>query len=137
MNLREKYQTDPEKERNGIRVEIEESVFFVRRMGGNNHAWRYALASAMDKHRPEIVNGNGAEVLAVFDATERSLQDAFVATCFIGWENVPDAEHPIEFTREAAMALLLECPDVWLQLRNTAQSIDSFRKEDVHALGES
>lgn len=137
-NLRQKYATDPDKERNGIRVPIEDSVFFIRRMGGNNHAWRYALATSMDKHRHEAVNGNRADVLAVFDATERSLQDAFVATCLIGWENVPDTNGtPLEFSQEAAAALLLECPDVWVQLRNAAQSIESFRKEDVQALGES
>src|SRR6186713_1958070 len=120
-NLHKKYGVDPDKERNGIRVEFDEAVFIVRRMGGNNHAWRYALATAMERHRPEIVNGNRSETLAVFDATERSLQDAFVATCFVGWENVPDANGGLlEYSPEAAAALLIECPDVWIQLRSKA-----------------
>ena len=134
-NLHKKYGVDPDKERNGIRVEFDESVFFVRRMGGNNHAWRYALASAMERHRPEVVNGH--DPLGNFDAVERSLQDAFVATCLVGWEGVTDDDgQPLPFSKETAAALLLECPDVWISLRSAAQTIDSFRK-DVEKLGES
>ena len=144
-NLRQKYGVDPEKERNGIRVELDECVFIVRRMGGNNHAWRYALAQPMERHRPEIMNGkeanerHRADLLATFEATEHSLQDAFVDHLLrrAGRTSPTMTAQPLPFSQEAAAALLVECPDVWIQLRNAAQTIDSFRKEDVRKLGES
>jgi hypothetical protein len=136
MNPRARYGVDREAEAKGTVVEIDDMVFIVRSATAANRGYRYALAVNAAKHRPALSAGGAA----AFDVHESILIESFADCVLLGWSNVdgPDGQ-PLPFTRENAVQLMEDCPELWDRLRDVALDIDRFRpaQEDGAALGKS
>jgi hypothetical protein len=139
MNLFEKYETDSEKELGGIPVQFDESTFILRRAGGGNRAYRYALAIASAQHR-DILLAKDADPVAVFQAQEDIVQQAFAQSVVVGWSNVDGRDgQPLAFSQAAFLDLVKSCPAVWDALKGAAVDDNLFKRaeEDGRLLGES
>lgn len=139
MNLFRKYETDSEKELRGIPVQFDESTFILRRAGGGNRAYRYALALASARYR-DILTEKDADPIAVFQAQEDIVQQAFAQAVVVGWTNVDDREgNPLEFSQAAFLDLVKSCPAVWDALKGAAVDDELFKcaEADGKLLGES
>lgn len=136
-NLYLKYETDPRKEADGVPFEFDGVTFFIRRAGGNNRSYRYALAAAAAGYR-HIFAAADKDPAAIFAANEHVQQIAFSEAVIVGWQNMEGRDgQPLEFSKEAALDLIIKCPAVWDQLKGFAIDDDNFRpeKEDAEALG--
>lgn len=136
-NLYLKYETDPRKESDGVPFEFDGVTFFLRRAGGNNRAYRYALAAAAAQYR-HILSESHTNPAAVFAANESVQQIAFSETVLVGWENMEDRNgQPLEFSKEAALDLITRCPAVWDELKGFAIDDENFKPEveDAESLG--
>ena len=136
-NLYAKYETDPRKESDGVPFEFDGVTFYLRRAGGNNRAYRYALGAAASQYRG-ILSEPHKNPAAVFAANEHIQQIAFSEAVLVGWENMEDRDgQPLEFSREAALDLLMTCPAVWDELKGFAIDDANYKPEaeDAENLG--
>ena len=149
MNPFPEFETDPSKERDGVPVIVKSRqrpedpgmTFILRRAGGANRRYRYALAHHMQKMRDEFkdtesLNGQ----LRAFSAEDEAAQEAFADAVIIGWDGIEGRDgSPLEFTRENALDLIRHCPEVWDELRVAAVDNERFRPngaaEDGVAVG--
>lgn len=139
MNIWNKYETDPRKESEGVPVQVDEWTFYVRRAGGCNRAYRYALALASRQYM-HVFQAEVRDEQAVFAANEEVQMLAFAQTVLVGWsDNVTDrAGNPLPFTKDAALDLVRSCPAVWDALKGAAISDQLFKPdEDGELLGKS
>lgn len=135
-NLFKKYETSPKKETDGVEITIDGAVFICRRAGGGNRRYRAAIGLAASS--PELQTrlkseDTGEQVSAEDEATMTAFADAVV----LGWRDVLDRnDQPLEFNKANFMDLMLSCPDVWLNLRNSARDLDNFRIDQSKEVGE-
>lgn len=140
-NLFKKFETDPQREDQGVELTVDDCVFICRRAGGTNRRYRVAMGVGItdEKLSARLKSDDPAVVLGAED--EISIA-AFADAVVIGWKNVLDRnDQPWEFSRENFIDLMTACPDVWLVLRMAARDADNFRlttiKETGEALGKS
>jgi hypothetical protein len=134
-NLFALFESDAKKERDGVPLKIEGATFWLRRAGGNNRAYRYALALAASARRDELKDEANAEV---FNVQEEILQAAFADCVIAGWENVDGRDgQPLEFSSANALDLVRSCPSVWDAIKAAAidDSLYRVEVEDGEALG--
>ena len=137
-NLYAKYETAPEKERGGVPVDIDGAVFHIRRAGGHNRAYRYALAIAARGFSGVLKNASD-NPQAAFDAQDDITQMAFAEAVVIGWDGVDGRDgQPLEFSKANFLDLVRSCAPVWDQLRAAAIDDERFKAtlEDAKQLGE-
>lgn len=134
-NLYAKYESDVDKERNGVTLAFEGATFVLRRAGGHNRAYRYALALAAQSRRKELQTETGA---AAFNVQEEILQAAFSECVIVSWENVDDRNgDPMECTASNFLDLVRSCPRVWDAIKEVAVDDERFKvaAEDGELLG--
>jgi len=134
-NLFKKFESDVEKERDGVPVFIEDSVIWVRRAGGNNRAYRYAMAVAARPYAEQLRGEVGPEL---FNIQEAILQQTFADCVVVRWENVDDRNgDPMDCTPENFLDLVRSCPSVWDAIKEAAVDDSQFRvaAEDGELLG--
>jgi len=150
-NLFQMYETDPQRERDGVEVAIKDprgqptgAVVILRRAGGGNRRYIYALGRAMDPHREIFANLDAPEnQQAAEDLETEVTQEAYADAVILGWRNVHGRDGELlPFSRAAFLDLVRSCPNVWDQLRLAALDMDRFRgnghlKEDGEHLGKS
>ncbi len=142
VDLHKKFATSKTAELEGVKVEVEGAIFIIKRAGGHNRAYRYAVSKYAMPHRAkfeEYKKTNDVKIAAEIE-DQINLQ-AFADEAIVGWEKVdgPDGQ-PIPFSRDNFVNLMEACPDVWDTVRIAAQDIDNFREvvqKDGEALGES
>lgn len=138
-NLWTKYETDPRKECEGVPVPIDGVTFYVRRAGGGNRAYRYALGIASRQYM-HLLTDDDRDENAIFSANEEIQMVAFARTVLIGWSaNMVDrAGEPLPFSPEAALDLIQSCPAIWDQLKGAAINDELFRPDlEGEQLGKS
>jgi hypothetical protein len=127
-NLFAKYETDAKAEREGVELEFDGVTFLLRRAGGNNRAYRYALAAAAQKY-PEVFNEDTAEA-DKFNLHEDLQIQAFSDAVVIGWDNLDDRDgNPLEFSKENFIALCLALPEVWDAIKEAASDEKRFKPD--------
>jgi len=136
MNPFAEFETDPTKERDGVRVVVRSRkpeggamTFILRRAGGANRIFRYAMAEAI-RNYPEILSDietpDGRR--RAFNVEDQATQEAFADAVIAGWENVEGRDgQPLAFTRDNVLDLIRACPDVWDELRVAAVDVANFR----------
>lgn len=129
------HKTDPKLEQDGIWIPNGETddgrpiAFRVRRSGGANKAYEKGVRDAFKPHTALINAG-----IANNDALEKVLVKVFANTVLVGWENVDDAEgKAIPFSKEAALEMLTELPDLYKQLMSASGQMALFRSESLKA----
>lgn len=140
MSLYKLFKTNQNLETDGIFIEYgttpegKPTRIKIARSGGANKAFSKALEKATRPHRKAIQNG-----LLDNATADRLFKDVFAETVVLGWENVegPDGS-PLPFTRENALKLFDDLPDLFADLREQAGNVALFREEVAEAdLGNS
>lgn len=127
-NLYKLYKTDPVLEREGVDFRFDDAILRIARAGGANTKFVRALAEKT-KHLRRAIE------LDALDDSEGTqiLREVFVDTILVGWEGVKDEEgNPLEFTRDNAIKLLTDLPDLMKDLQQFASSIANYRRERVN-----
>lgn len=119
--------TDKDLESNGVVLDFGVVKVKVRRAGGSNRAFVSALSAKMRPHRRSLENNTMSEELAL------SLQlDVYFDTVVVGWEGVTDrGGNPLPYTRENFKAVMADLPDFWAAVRNEADNMRNFQREQA------
>lgn len=133
MSISKNFKTDPNVEAvAGIWLDYGPNEFtgkneriHVLRSGGANKAYEKDLVTAFRPHRAAIK----AEVMSL-DLGKDLVMKTFVKECVIGWENITDAKGvEIPFSKEAAIELFANLPDLYHDVSEQASKAVLFRAE--------
>jgi len=128
MSLYKQFKTDPSVERDGVILDYGDGVKIrIARAGGvNNKAFLRAIEAFARKHRRQIQLDTLPE-----DVSRQILREVVATTVVLGWEGVTDeAGNSLPFTKENAIKLFEDLPDLFSDLYAQAQNAALFR-EDV------
>lgn len=124
------YERDEELETKiGIEVDFGSGLFIrVLRAGGSNGKFGRAYAR-ITKPYQRMMNANTLPE----DTENRLYAELYADTVIVGWRGMIDQEsgEEIPFNREEVIAFLIAVPEAFSILRNSAESIDSFRRSEV------
>lgn len=135
--LHKQFKTNNVKENDGVEIELHEAenddgtipTFIISRMGKTNKAYSKALESATRPYRRQAELGTLKNEIA-----ESLFIGVFVDTILRGWRNIQDAEgKEIAFTKQNAIGLLSELPDVYERLQQEAKLSANFRDLSLEA----
>lgn len=117
------FETDENLEAKGIRVRIADSVFIVARAGGSNERFR-KVAEAKTRPIRRRIETNTIEV----DEMNRIMAEIFAESVLLGWEDVYDKQgNPMTFSRDNAVRLLLDLPDLFQVLQEESKTLANFK----------
>jgi hypothetical protein len=127
MSLYKTFGTDDNLENEGIFLEVEEGIRFkVRRMGGKNKKYSERMAKISRPYKRQLEQGTLEEHMA-----KSLLKKAFVDACLCGWEGVTDKENrPLVYSKENALKLFDDLPDLFDLLREEADKLINFQEEE-------
>ncbi len=135
MSLYKQFQTDKELEKDGIVVQYGENSkgqateFRIARAGGANEAYTKRAEVVLKPYRRQIQTETIENKLA-----EKLLMGVFVDTVLKGWSNVEDEKgKDLPFTRENAIKLFTDLPDLYRDLREQSDKSALFRLEILEA----
>lgn len=140
MSLRKTFKTDQRAETEGVEIEVavndhnnEPIKIRIARMSSSNKRYTKELNKVTKPHMSAIQNDAFDNDLA-----RSMLQKVFVDTILLGWSNLPKSEltgddadtEELEFTRENALALFKEMPDLYDDWESRAQKAAAFREAE-------
>jgi hypothetical protein len=120
------YKTDEKREREGVLLDMGDAgKFRIARAGGANSNFQRRLMALSKPYRRAIQTGNIDPKIA-----DRVLVEAYVETVLLGWESVtgPDGK-PLEYSKENAVKLFTDLPDLFKDIRETAEDMTLFKLE--------
>jgi hypothetical protein len=129
--LFKQYKTNSAKEAEGVEIEFPEAqnddgtipTFIISRMGKSNKAYSKALEAATRPYRRQVELGTMKNEVA-----ETLFMGVFCDTVLKGWKNVQGEDGAeIPYSKDAAISLLSELPDVYDLLQEEAKLSANFR----------
>ncbi len=134
MNLYQKFETNKNLEVEGAWLSLsEETGFLVARAGGSNRKHAELMAAKTKPYRHQIQNDSLPD-----SKYKKIVIESFVDACLKDWRGVSDKEgKPLLFTRENAIKLFTDLPDLFSTLYNYASEASTFREQQVEELGNS
>jgi len=134
MSLREQFATNVQKEVQGVEIKYAPNAdgsvptFIISRMGKSNRAYQKALERETRPHRRAIDLGTVKAEVA-----EKLFLDVFAETIVKGWKNVqPEADGVnVQYSKEAAIKLFTELPELYEDLQAQAKNASLFRDEAI------
>lgn len=126
MSVYRKFKTSKSAELSGVTIDYGDGTKIrVARAGGSNRAYLSALEKISRKHRRQIQ----LDILPE-DVAARITRELYVDTVVLGWEGVTDADgQPLEFTRDNALKVFEDLPDLFRDVQEHATSLALFRDE--------
>ena len=140
MSLRKTFKTDKTAEVEGVWLEIgindhnsKPIRIKLSRMSASNKRYTKELNKVTKPHQSAIQNDALDNDLA-----RKMLREVFVDTVLLSWENLPKSEltgkdsdkADLEFTRENALALFDELPDLYDDWESRAMKSAAFREAE-------
>lgn len=142
MSLRKTFKTDKTAEVEGVEIEVGVNEFNnnpitirLARMSRSNKRYTKRLELVTRPHQSAIQNESLDNELAA-----KMMREVFVDTVLLGWGNVPkfdltgidaDKDKELEFTRDNALALFTELPDLYDDWEDRAKKSASFREKTM------
>lgn len=141
------YQTDKDLETNGVLLDLgEQGAFVVARAGGANRKYLTEVRKLTQKYRRQIIAGTLDP-----DIAERLAKEAFSKTIVLRWLKKGDKfgsfeaqfdvtgpnGSPLPFNVENCKMLLTDLHDLYLDIKDCADSSTAYRKEVVVEEGKS
>lgn len=135
--LHKQFKTNSVKESEGVEIEFHEAqnedgsvpTFVISRMGKTNKAYSKALEAATRPYRRQVELGTLKNEVA-----ESLFMGVFVDNVLKGWKNVQDENgKELTYSKDAAIALLTELPDVYDRLQEEAKLASNFRDSALDA----
>lgn len=125
MSLYKMFQTNVKAESEGVTLDYGEGVKIrIARAGGGNKAYLRAVEAFARKHRRQIQLDALSEELG-----RKILQEIVATTIILGWEGVTDREgKPMAFTKDNALKLFADLPDLFTDVYQQAQNAALFRE---------
>lgn len=133
--LFKQYKTNSAKEVEGVKVEFLEAqnddgtipTFIIARTGSSNKAYSKAVENATRPYRRQIELKTLKNEVA-----EKLMLPVFVDTVLKGWQNVQnESGERIEYSRDAAIKLMEDLPDVYQRLQEEAGTLSNFLEQAV------
>jgi uncharacterized coiled-coil DUF342 family protein len=125
-NLHKSFKTDSDHEDGGIwMMTSEETGFLVRRFGGANE---HRLKQAMAKHYKPYARLIQNDSLPAKKENE-IITKIFVDACLVDWKGVEIDGVKTEFSKEKAIELLIELPELRTSLQEYAAETKNFRED--------
>lgn len=125
-NLHSYYKINEDLETSGVWLQVTPKVkFLVKRFGGSN---AMAVKEAMSKHyEPYSAKIKAGEI----DEREKArlMTSAFVHACLEGWEGVEVDGVEVEFSKEKAIEILSDLPELSGELLRYASDKESYKEE--------
>lgn len=127
-NLYDMFGTDEDFEREGIWYAFsEETKFRLARAGGANLRFAKSLEAKTRPYRRQIENESIDNELA-----NNLLLEAFVETVLLDWQGVKDRDgNDLPYSKDNALKLLKDLPDLYLELRTEAARLSNFRTKEI------
>lgn len=124
------FATNKEAEQKGVWLTYGKVKFLVARAGGSNDAFSEALAKVMKPNARRFKIGS----IKAKEVNEIAM-GPFVDHCLLDWKNVvrrtDKGPEQLPYSRENAIKLLTDIPELYTQLMEDAQSLSTFAPEDV------
>lgn len=135
MNPFAEFEADP-CERAGVRVVVRSRrddgamTFIVRRAGGANRAFRYALHFHGQRLKAQLSDPDDSPAvqMAKLELVTSVMQEAYADAVIIGWEGIEGADgQALAFTRDNFLDVVRRCPEIWDELESAAIDVQRFR----------
>jgi hypothetical protein len=125
------YETDMSKEVDGFWYPVNKSISIkMARAGGANMAFTKAMEQKTRSHRKRggAFEGDNVDV----ELANELMREAFAETIILDWKGVTNKEgKKIAYSPAAAVKLLTDLPDLFIDLREAAGSAANFRAEGI------
>lgn len=130
MSTYNTFKTNPQSEIEGFVADLgEPGKFTICRAGGANANYYKALQRLSQPHRQAIRN----EMIDP-EVQARIIREAFAEAVVIGWEGVTDEnEQPLPYSKENAIKLFNDLPDLFAQIQGWATNMANFRFQRLKA----
>jgi len=117
--------TDKALEKEGIILDYGDFKIKIARAGGSNAAFQKALVSKIRPFKRQIEAGAIPDGVA-----EKLFLEVYAEAVVLDWEGVTD-EHgnPLPYSKENAVKLFSDLPDLFRDVQNQAAAISNFRAE--------
>lgn len=133
MNVYDMFRTDAGLERSGVWLDYGPFKFLLARAGGSNIAFQRILAAKLKPLRRQIEMETMAD-----EQARRLLVETYAEAVVLGWEGITDEKGtPLEFTKENAIKVLSDLPDLFRDIQNQAGSLSMFRAREVQAVAKN
>lgn len=135
MSIFDTFKTSPKAETEGVWKDFPANkdgtvpAFRIARMAATNPAYQKRLEAIAREFRTELT-------LDVFteEQSKEPMLEVFVDTILIDWRNIQRNDGTvIEYSKDAAKALMNELPDLYTLLREYAAKISTFRETELLA----
>lgn len=132
-SLYRNYATDTQKEIQGVEVKFDANddetipTFVISRMGESNKEYTKALERATAPYKRQIQMKTMSA-----DLSKSLFLEVFATTVLRGWSNVYDENgNAIGFSKENAVKILTDLPDLYNELLTQAGDAALFRKDSL------
>jgi hypothetical protein len=132
--LRKRYKTDPKVEQRGVEVDLDGAIVTIARAGGTNKKYKKALSKALKPFRAAIDADNLDD-----DRALPAIVKVFVDEVLLNWQTEVDGKlvtgiegvdgSVVPFTKENAVAFLLEVPELFYELQGKATGRKLFLED--------
>lgn len=124
-SLYEMFETDAALETDGLALEYGKATIIVARAGGANRKFQSVLESKLRPYRAQLRVGAMDDDVAL-----RLLAEAYADGVIIAWDGVKDRDgNALEFTKPNVVKLLLDLPDLFVDIQQQSQLMTNFIAE--------
>lgn len=133
MGLRDRFKTSDKLETSGISLELGETRLLLARAGGKNQKFNAAMARISKNHKRAIDHD-----LLSQDKARQLVFETYADHVILNWETLVDGEWRegiegpdgdlLPFNRENVIETLNEMPDLFTEIKLTAENIQYYRQ---------
>lgn len=125
MGTYDVFKTDPELEKKGVWLDLGDAgKYLLARAGGSNKAFQKRFESLTKPYRRAIQTETMDN-----DVADKILVKIYTDCVILGWENVTGRDgEQLEFNRDNCIKLLMDLPDLFTAIRDTATSSAVYRE---------
>ena len=119
------FRTDKALEKEGIVLDYGDFKIKVARAGGANSAFQKALTAKIRPYKRQLDAGTIPD-----DVAEKLFLDVYAESVVLGWDGVTDENGKLlPYSKENAVKLFSDLPDLFRDVQNQAAAISNFRAE--------
>jgi hypothetical protein len=131
MDLRKTFGGDKALERDGVDLHLGGDAYVtVARAGGTNVAYDRAVQKHMRPHRSKTGYLDNDVYVDV-------LKQAYADAVVLDWRGIEFDGEPLPYSRENALKLMRELPDLWDVIKTHAEKLANFQHEEIAEMGKA
>jgi len=124
-NLDGLFKTDKAQEQEGVVFQLGETTFTMKRFGGfNSPLVRKAMAKYHKPYAKQVEMGTLS-----FEKEQEIMAKVFVEGSLMGWSGLEVDGEMVDYSKEVAVKLLIELPDLMNTLVEYASNADHYRED--------